>query len=56
MSDKDANEDVSQKGSDQQEIEEEEQAPAYVPKNPMIRPEDVKISKIMADLMAGDLQ
>lgn len=33
------------------EISEEEK---YIPKNPLILPKDVKISKIMADLLGKD--
>ena len=53
MSDQDSKAGSRAAGSEQ-DIE-EEQEPAYIPKNPIIRPEDVKISAIMAQLMQGDL-
>ena len=43
----------SRAGSEISEEEKNKPAP-YIPKNPMIRPADVKISKIMQDLMKGD--
>ena len=36
------------------DIEEEKLPPPHIPKNPMIRPAEVEISKIMQDLMKND--
>lgn len=36
------------------EIKEEKKGPAHIPKNPIVRPADVKISDIMKQLMAND--
>ena len=33
---------------------EEEKLPTHIPKNPMIRPAEIEISKIMQDLMKND--
>ena len=54
MSQQEENEERSQGGSEA-EIEEEEKGEAvYVPKNPMIRPNDVQISEVMQKLMGDD--
>lgn len=43
--------------SDVDDIQEEKPKPvSYIPKNPMIRPADVKISEIMQTLMGKDKQ
>lgn len=50
--------DKASRANDSEEIDiYEEQKPApYIPKNPILRPADVKISEIMQNLMGKDKQ